>query len=490
LLRKKSRVVAGSSLPSGWKHIVPDTNVFHNDPDAIEDFGENEVDIPVWVIEELDGQKREMNGVGAAARAASNAIYQYLKSNQHSSLGVGVRTKAGGILKIVTERAPLPASGLTEKRDRYIVESAYRLHLQNQRGHPSSRREVELVTNDVNMILIASTFGIYAREFERAKVVRRLEDLYAGVREFHLPEDDLSPTITQDLFSGTDVPWENFRGYFPDVVTPHPNEGYVVGCGWSSEPALFVYKHAEAKPILRHVNTRTVVRDGRLRPKNSRQALALALLRDPDIALVTLTGVSGSGKTLLALLAGLDTKEQYEQIMVFRPVVEPGESLGYLPGTLEEKFAPWALPIVDNLELILSHRESIGKKLQRHFHGKGEGADGELTPRALARLLIRSEEVTVEPINHLRGRSLHRRFIIFDEAQNFTLTQIKLGVTRAGVGSKVVLTGDLAQVDLNVHSTSSGLAALIEHMKCDETFGHIELSRSERSYLAEKVGRM
>ena len=235
--------------------------------------------------------------------------------------------------------------------------------------------------------------------------------------------------------------------------------------------------------MIDYIDTKKLQQFGSLRPRNDRQSIALRLLLDKKVQLVTLTGIGGGGKTIMALIAAMDQIDDYEQITVFRPVVEAGQSLGFLPGTLEEKIAPWARPITDNLECIIAAREGVARKLQRTLAGKGE-AD---SPAEIVRQLLREERLVVDTINHLRGRSLHRRFCIFDEAQNFTRIQIKLAGTRAGENTKVVFTGDLEQVDLDVHSTSSGLAALVEYMKGDTVFGHVEFDKSERSYLAEKI---
>lgn len=471
-------------VPDDAKYLVLDTSVLINDPDAVEHFGANIIVVPIWVVSELDELKRQPNGRGAAARMASNAIYEYLVSHKNgSSLNIGIPTKAGGIVMVATQRKRLKVDGLKENNDRFIVEVAYQLHIQNQKPNG---RTVELVTNDVNQTLIASAAGIYVGELQRTKVVSELEDLYTGICECTLVPGDNADRTVELLFADRKVPWGVVSKCVEDVPRLYANEGFLLRYAGKDIPCLL--KRHEGEWYLYLIEEQKMKIPHSLRPKNLKQVIAYALLTDPQIQLVTLTGVSGGGKTLLSMLAALNQIESFEQVMVFRPVVEPGESLGYLPGTMEEKFAPWALPIADNVELILSHRESAHKKLKRAFRSASQ--EEEVTPRVAAANLVRDGSLVIEPINHLRGRSLHQRFIVFDEGQNFTWTQIKLGVTRAGQGTKVVVTGDLRQVDLDVHSTSSGLAKLVESMKGDPIYGHVQLDMSERSYLAEKIGRM
>ncbi len=471
-------------VPDDAKYLVLDTSVLINDPEAVEHFGANIIVVPIWVISELDELKRQPNGRGAAARMASNAIYQYLSGHKNgSSLNVGIPTKAGGMVMVATQRKRLKVDGLKENTDRFIVEVAHLLHAQNMKPQ---RRQVELVTNDVNQTLIASAAGIYVGELQRTKVVSELEDLYTGTCECILTPGDGADRVVEMLFSNHKVSWDQVKQCVERNPQLYANEGFLLRYGDQEIPCL-LRKH-EDEWYLYLIEEQKMKMPHSLRPKNLKQVIAYALLTDPKIQLVTLTGVSGGGKTLLSMLAALDQIQLFEQVMVFRPVVEPGESLGYLPGTMEEKFAPWALPIADNVELILSHRESSHKKLRRAFRSSSQ--EEEVTPRVAAANLVRDGSLVIEPINHLRGRSLHQRFIVFDEGQNFTWTQIKLGVTRAGQGTKVVVTGDLRQVDLDVHSTSSGLARLVESMKGDPIYGHVQFDMSERSYLAEKIGRM
>ena len=225
-------------------------------------------------------------------------------------------------------------------------------------------------------------------------------------------------------------------------------------------------------------------------PMNVEQQFALALLSDPDIPLVTLVGKAGSGKTLMALLAGyLQLREGYGRLLIYRPNIEIGQSLGYLPGSLEEKFAPWTRPVFDNLELVLRGQSRTG--MAAGFEERSKGGSREAKKEEAARHhtdiqdLLAREVVQIAPISHLRGRSIHDAFIIADEAQNMNHHEVKTLLTRSGQGTKIVFTGDPDQVDLpDSSSITNGLIHLVERFKGQEEFGHITMTTTVRSRLA------
>jgi PhoH-like ATPase len=225
-------------------------------------------------------------------------------------------------------------------------------------------------------------------------------------------------------------------------------------------------------------------------PMNAEQQFALALLSDPDIPLVTLVGKAGSGKTLMALLAGYQQlREGYGRLMIYRPNIEIGQSLGYLPGSLEEKFAPWTRPVFDNLELVLRGQSRSGLAAgfeERAKPGKGEGKKEEAARHHLdLQDLLAREVVQIAPISHLRGRSIHDAFIIADEAQNMNHHEVKTLLTRSGQGTKIVFTGDPDQFDLpDSSSIANGLIHLVERFKGQDEFGHVTMTTTVRSRLA------
>jgi PhoH-like ATPase len=229
--------------------------------------------------------------------------------------------------------------------------------------------------------------------------------------------------------------------------------------------------------------------DRGIAPMNAEQQFALALLSDPDILLVTLVGRAGSGKTLMALLAGyLQLRESYGHLLIYRPNIEIGQSLGYLPGSLEEKFAPWTRPVFDNLELVLRGQSRPGMTMGLEERAKG-GREGKKEEGGRHHLdlqeLLAREIVEIAPISHLRGRSIHDAFIIADEAQNMNHHEVKTLLTRSGQGTKIVFTGDPDQVDLpDSSSITNGLIHLVERFKGQEEFGHITMTTTVRSRLA------
>ncbi len=230
--------------------------------------------------------------------------------------------------------------------------------------------------------------------------------------------------------------------------------------------------------------------DRGIAPINAEQQFALALLSDPEIPLVTLVGKAGSGKTLMALLSGYQQlREGYSRLLIYRPNIEIGQSLGYLPGSLEEKFAPWTRPVFDNLELVLRGQVRTGMALGFEERGKSATREGRKDETARHHLdlqdLLAREVVQIAPISHLRGRSIHEAFIIADEAQNMNHHEVKTLLTRSGQGTKIVFTGDPNQVDLpDSSSIANGLIHLVERFKGQAEFGHLTMTTTVRSRLA------
>lgn len=449
------------------KIYVVDTSVFMNDPDVVEHLKDNIIVVPLWVVQELDNLKNREDWRGSTARIASRRLDEY-----HGSLTEGVATKSGGTLYISYDSSgqDLPA-GLELTNDKRIVLVAKKWQEQN----PGNK--LVLISNDTNLRLIARACGVNAEDYGAKGA--RLADLYKGTATIYLRDSQLhifdnlrepgSISESDALF----LPEDNLDSFLPNqcctFMDSQGNSAYAI---YKKEKRQFLALPAAPRKY-------GVV------PKNPEQEFAFALLMDPNILLVTLVGRAGTGKTLMALLAANFTvNEAYKQLVVYRPNIELGQSLGFLPGSLEEKFEPWMKPILDNLELILKT-----SKTKDDFRG----SSGRSKEKPHVQISDRIDQglLEISPISFLRGRSIHQRFVIVDEAQNLNFHQAKTIITRIGNGTKIVLTGDLEQIDDKfLSATSSGLFHVVQHFKGQEVYGHITMQKSERSKLAELAAEL
>ena len=347
-----------------------------------------------------------------------------------------------------------------------------------------TERDVVIITKDINLRLKASACGIKAEDYLSDKKIKKAEDLYSGVVEICLPiKKEFMVERWYKEFKipfveiGEEIKREREKLLFNQccLIKTHRISG-------SERVMLALYKGKYFKVIQRM--SKNCREKGKIIPLNIEQDFAYGLLMDDEIELVTLVGKAGTGKTLIALLAGYHLlEEKYEQILVYRPNIELGNPLGFLPGDRKEKFEPWTYPIIDNLKIILApegQKDYTGKK--KEHKSKNFDIVGEFLESGL---------ISIEPINYIRGRSLHNCFVIIDEAQNLTPHAIKSVITRAGSRTKMVLTGDIYQIDNPyLDSTSNGLSYVVEKMKGQATFGHITLRKSERSRLAEMAANL
>jgi PhoH-like ATPase len=340
----------------------------------------------------------------------------------------------------------IPLDLETDKNDNKILLAAYSLQ---QEG-----KQVFFVSKDISARLKATALGIKAVDYEKQKV--NIDALYKGYIEMDVGQDSL-----QELKSSGAIPW-NARTI--------PNEFVVLREAKSTETVLSRYSEGES--ILQFVAPIDTVCG--IRPLNRNQEMALNLLLDDSISLVTLLGKAGTGKTLLALAAGLNralTEDRFSRVLLARPIIPMGKDIGYLPGDKIDKLSNWMQPVYDNLEYILS----VDRKLR------------DLTVDQL----INRRLIEIEALTYIRGRSLPNQFIIIDEAQNLSPHEVKTIVSRAGTGTKVVLTGDPYQIDTPyLDSNSNGLTFLVETFKGQKPFGHITLEKSERSPLAELAAEL
>ena len=428
------------------KNYVLDTNVLLHDPNALFRFEDNNVLLPIEVIEEIDRFKRESSDLGQNARAISRSLDTLRAQGR---LSEGVKLESGGALRILLpgslESAPLPFGSNTA--DNRIVSVARAL----QQSDPAT--PTILVSKDINLRIKADAIGLSAEDYESDRVF--LKDLYTGMLEMQVAPEKLTAFRA------------NGEMELPAGQKLFPNEYFTLHDETNPK------KTALAKVDATGTKLGPII-DGRegiwgIKPRNREQHFAFDALLDDRIKLVTLMGKAGTGKTLMAIAAGLKRTvmdREFRRLIVARPTVSMGRELGFLPGSLEEKLTPWMQPIHDTLEF-------LGDLNMGHEHRRSND-------------LIRSGVIAVEALSYIRGRSIANQFMIIDEAQNLTPLEVKTIITRVGEGTKIVFTGDPYQIDNPyVDSSSNGFNYLISKFRAHAIAAHIELQKGERSELAE-----
>jgi PhoH-like ATPase len=426
------------------KSFVLDTNVLLHNAEAIYSFADNEVVIPIDVIEELDQFKTENTDLGRNARAAIRALDALREKGR---LGEGVSLgEEGGILRVVLKPGSLTQAGLTEDTaDNRILSVAYEIH--------SSGQKVVFVSKDINARIKSDALGLITMDFEKQKV--DFDKLYSGWREVSVSGDQIDAFYAQ-------------KGLKIDLDELMPNE-FVLLRDSANEKHTALAKRGKGEGEIVALSSPDAKPYG-ISARNMQQQIALELLLADKVQLVTLVGRAGTGKTLLALAAGLHKvmrERKQEKLFVTRPIMPLGKDIGYLPGTKDEKLANWMGPIFDNLKLLLRTKS------------------GDATADKRINELEEAGRLEMEALTYIRGRSIPDQFILVDEAQNLTPHEVKTIVSRAGEDTKMVLTGDPYQIDNPyLDSSSNGLTYTAERMKGEEIFGHITLEKSERSNLA------
>ncbi|MGD9155153.1 MAG: PhoH family protein [Bacillota bacterium] len=434
------------------KVFVLDTSVLVHDPQALKAFQDNDVIIPLAVVEEIDSHKKRQDDVGRNARLVS-AFLDKLRAVGHLDVGVPLGDDSGNLRVELNHQQleRLPAALDRIKIDNRII--AVALSLKETSSYP-----VILVTKDINMRIKADALGIAADDYQRDKI--QIEEVYTGVATVKV-----NPKLIDRFYAEG---W----AIVPEIEL-EPNQMIILEdeCG-SSKSALS--RHLQNGKV---VPLRFAGQDPfGLKARNKEQKFALELLLDDEIRIVTLIGRAGTGKTLLALAAGLqkvveDTR--YRRLSVARPVIPLGHDLGFLPGDIDEKLRPWMQPIYDNLEFLFSNRDQKEKIDQLVNSLKGLGV------------------LELEALTYIRGRSIPDQFVIVDEAQNLSPHEVKTVVTRAGEGTKIVFTGDPYQIDHPyLDCNSNGLTYLVEKFKHEKIAGHVTLIKGERSDLAELGSRI
>jgi PhoH-like ATPase len=429
------------------KHFVLDTNVLLHDPRAILQFADNEVVIPIFVLEEVDTFKKEASERGRNAREVARML-DTLRANGRLSDGIPL-PEGGGRVRVASAARSVP----TTLRESQIADHLILMVALDVRDLSKDGPTI-FVTKDVNLRIRADALGLTSMDYEAEQI--DIDELYSGMTEMPVP--------------GADVDTFYAQGALPLSETGLKSNQYVLlrDRDNPSHSALGRFDGTAKKLVqLRKL------RDGvwGIRPRNKEQHCALDLLLCDDVKLVTLIGKAGTGKTMLALAAGLQkvVEEQlYSKLLVSRPIFPLGRDVGYLPGDIEEKLNPWMQPIYDNVEFLM------GLSKQERKTGRSYQE------------LIDLGYIEIEPLTYIRGRSIPNQFIIVDEAQNLTPHEVKTIITRVGEATKVVLTGDPYQIDNPyVDATSNGLTTVVEKFKGEPVAGHVTLSKGERSALAE-----
>jgi PhoH-like ATPase len=427
------------------KIYVLDTSVYLTNAECIYAFKNHDIYVPLKVFEEIDKHKKRQDPVGAQARKIIR-IWDGLRGR--GSIDKGVRIKKGrGLLKSVSSTGiaeDLPVDLDIKVPDHLIIATALKFHRQ-------AARKVILVSRDINMRVIADAVGLTSEDFQNNQVVDKSEKIYTGAQTV-LVDDQLI-----DQFYDKKMVYLDRRGLYPNqyiMMVSNANE---------KKTALgrFVNKNTPVRQIL---SGKTKIWG--ITPRNKEQSYLMDALMDPNIEVVSAIGKAGSGKTICAIAAGLEQTidergQRYSRVIVSRPVQPLGKDIGFLPGTMEEKMSPWLMPIQDNLQFLMGN-DKVTLDIYRQ---KGI--------------------IEIEALTYIRGRSISNAFIIIDEAQNLTTHELKTIITRVGEGTKIVLTGDIEQIDnVYIDATSNGLTHAVEKFKKFELASHVTLHRGERSKVA------
>ena len=456
--------------PKVKKLFVLDTNVLMHDPTSLFRFDEHDLYLPIATLEELDQHKRGLSDVSRNARQASRFLDEIVSTTVPDiKAGLVIKTRDGqsakGRLFLQTEamNGELPATLASGKTDNQILAVVRSL----QEREP--QRQVVLVSKDINMRIKARALGLAAEDYTNDKVIEDADLLYTGVRR--LPKD-FWDTHGRDIESWKKDGHAYYRVRGPLVSKLHVNEFVFDESG--EKPLYALVKETSGRvAVIETLRDYTHAKNSvwGINARNREQNFALNLLMNPAIDFITLLGQAGTGKTLLALAAGLTQvldEKRYSEIIMTRVTVPLGEDIGFLPGTEEEKMTPWMGALEDNLDVLNASDESGGE-----------------WGRAATRDLVRSR-IKIKSLNFMRGRTFVNKWLIIDEAQNLTPKQMKTLVTRAGPGTKVVCLGNIAQIDTPyLTEGSSGLTYVVDRMKDWTHAGHITLSRGERSRLAD-----
>ncbi len=428
------------------KTYVLDTSVYLTNAECIYAFKNNDIHVPLKVFEEIDKHKKRQDAVGAQARKIIR-IWDELRAG--GSLDKGVRIRKGlGIIKSISAAGitpeDLPCDLDTKIPDHLIIATALKAQREGD-------RKVILVSRDINMRVIADAVGLTSEDFQNNQIVDTSENIFTGYSTV-LVDDQ---TIDQ-FYERKDV--------YLEQEGLHTNQ-YLMLVSNANEKKSALARYVNAATPLRQLLTSKQKVWG-IKPRNKEQQFLMDALMDPKIQIVTAIGKAGSGKTICAIAAGLEqtideVKQEYTRVIVSRPVQPLGKDIGFLPGTMEEKMSPWLMPIQDNLQFLMGN------------------------DKITLDIYMQKGTIEIEALTYIRGRSISNAFIIIDEAQNLTTHELKTIITRVGEGTKIVLTGDVEQIDnVYIDATSNGLTHAVEKFKKFELASHVTLMKGERSKVA------
>ncbi len=461
------------------KTYVLDTNVLLSDPNALNSFDDNDIIVPLAVLEELDRHKSRQDEVGRNARTVSRMLDDM---RQQGSLFTGVKLLCGGTLKVVSIDATkvdlLPPELQAAKVDNLII--AFMLQITTLKEFP----DPILVSKDINVRLKCDSLNVKCEDYLKMRVTSDAKKFYRGVDVIEVPED----LVDKFYIEGSLLLPKEFKEehkLYPNQIVVIKN----VQNGVTTKSAI-TKCIAHDKPL---VPVAKIEHAFNLKPRNKEQSFSLDLLYDDNIKLLTLVGPSGTGKTLLALasaldqLKGLGQNAKYDKLIVTRPVQPLGRDIGFLPGTLEEKMEPWIAPIRDNINFLMGSKKSSHRRQSQGTPQK----DRKPVDEYYLSIMQERGLIEIEAITFIRGRSIPNSFIIIDEAQNLSMHELKTIITRVGDNTKIVLTGDIEQID-NVHvdAFSNGLSYAVERFKDYDIAGHVTLQKGERSALATLASKI
>ena len=473
--------MTGSDARVQRKTFVVDTSILVAAPDALQNLTTNNtVLIPFPVLQELDRRRTATNGVGYTARSTVRFLDETQSHASIDEMRSGIPLN-GGLLKfhsgaIDVSRA-WPGFNPTYADDAIIMlAAAY------QQEHVNE--QVILVTRDAAMRCKARARGVIAEDYYSDRPVPSPEKFYSGRLRVEVPRPHAS--LLSTLHHEQRLPAEALQD-FTDVSQLRANQCCELYLAGSGKSAWGIYKNHDTPGHLRRVNTKPSERFG---PCSPEQFCAREMILDDQSLVVSLVGIAGTGKTLIALLSAYEMLRsgKVSRIEVYRLNAEAGRELGFLPGDLSEKMAPWAKPIVDNLDFIMRRLHGNARWTHQVADHHGERKD---TSHPTVEALLQSKTLEIAPINYLRGRSIHDTAIIVDDGQNLTQEDMKLVLTRAGEGSRVILTGDPDQIDREeINSLSNGLVQVVERFKGQPTFAHLTMQEVQRSRIAEMAARL
>ncbi|HMP99799.1 MAG TPA: PhoH family protein [Cyclobacteriaceae bacterium] len=437
------------------KIFVLDTSVIIYEHNSILNFDEHDIGIPITVLEELDNFKKGNDTKNFEAREFIRLIDKLAKDQLLHNWNP-LNGKGKGNFKVLMDtNSSVDASIIfnEDKPDHRILNSA--LHLQKEEND----RKVILVSKDINLRLKAKSLGLQAEDYTTGKV-KNIQELYTGKEIL----DDVSPDTINKLYeNGTCPPGEIFRKNFK----PHKNGYFILKSGKKSVLAYY----NPLTELVEQVEKRGAYG---VKPRNAEQAFAIHALLNPNIRLVSLQGIAGTGKTLIALAAAMEQKREFKQIYLARPIVPlSNKDIGYLPGDIKSKLNPYMEPLWDNLKFIQNQYSESDKEYSKITE------------------MVNNEKLVITPLAYIRGRSLSNICFIVDEAQNLTPHEVKTIITRAGENTKIIFTGDIYQIDTPyLDSQSNGLSYLIDRIKDHDLYAHVTLEKGERSELANLANEL